>query len=119
MSKPFDSSKVTVKDIDKKKGRGVVAKKRIKAGEIVEKVPTIEIDWDEVDLISHTILADYVYDSGDGRSVVALGYGSLYNHSTEPNADYVVGPGVIFYKALRDIKKGEEILIDYGWEGDR
>ena len=46
---------------------------------------------------------------------MALGYGSLYNHSFKPNARYTKGPAemAIKFSALRDIAAGEEILINY------
>jgi hypothetical protein len=49
-----------------------------------------------------------------------LGYGSLYNHSDDPNAEVWWGACETFImESLKDIKAGEEIFIDYGsdyWE---
>ena len=52
---------------------------------------------------------------------VALGYGSLYNHSYQPNARYDdVGRLTKVFSALRDIEPGEEITVNYnGKPGDR
>ena len=48
------------------------------------------------------------------RVAVALGYGSLYNHSYTPNAHYVdVDQCRKRFVALRDIEAGEEITINY------
>jgi len=50
--------------------------------------------------------------------VVALGYGSLYNHSNTPNANWtndVENKTFIFF-STKPIKKGEEIFIYYGDE---
>ena len=46
---------------------------------------------------------------------MALGYGSLYNHSFFPNAEYIKvwEERVIRFVALRDIRDGEEITINY------
>ena len=45
---------------------------------------------------------------------LALGYGSLYNHSYQPNARYDDQPaGAMTFTALRDIRAGEEITINY------
>jgi SET domain-containing protein len=45
---------------------------------------------------------------------VALGYGSLYNHSYSPNARYLdVGRMTKAFISLRDIAPGEEITINY------
>ena len=40
------------------------------------------------------------------------------NHSCEPNCDYLIEDGRIFYYANRDIKKGEELTIDYDYDAD-
>jgi SET domain-containing protein len=49
-----------------------------------------------------------------------LGYGSLYNHSDEPNAEYThEADDAYSFMAVRDIAAGEEITISYGdewWE---
>jgi hypothetical protein len=48
---------------------------------------------------------------------VILGLGSLFNHSTQyQNVGWIrdVPKKLITYKALRDIKKGEELCISYG-----
>ena len=48
---------------------------------------------------------------------LALGYGSLYNHSYKPNARYDdVGPQTKEFTALRDIQPGEEITVNYNAE---
>ena len=48
-----------------------------------------------------------------------LGYGSLYNHSYEPNARYDDrAPATKVFTALRDIRAGEEITVNYGGEPD-
>ncbi|MFM8476053.1 MAG: SET domain-containing protein-lysine N-methyltransferase [Planctomycetaceae bacterium] len=53
------------------------------------------------------------------RTAIALGFGSLYNHSYSPNARYDdVGRQIKEYKALRDIQKGEEITINYNGSED-
>ena len=49
-----------------------------------------------------------------------LGYGSLYNHSEDPNAEYIHQfDDAYAFAALRDIADGEEITISYSdawWE---
>ena len=50
---------------------------------------------------------------------LALGYGSLYNHSFTPNARYqCVAPDTIEYLSIRPIAKGDEILINYNGDPD-
>ena len=65
-------------------------------------------------------LRDYTFAWGTRPclSCVALGWGSLYNHSDQPNAAYheVRHRNQMEFVALRDIKKGEQIFIDYDWD---
>jgi SET domain-containing protein len=57
---------------------------------------------------------DYVFIWGKKTVAIALGYGSLYNHSYSPNARYYDGPGrTKVFMALRTIRAGEEILVNY------
>jgi len=45
---------------------------------------------------------------------IALGYGSLYNHSYTPNAHYRdIGRRSKEFLAVRDIAAGEEITVNY------
>ena len=49
-----------------------------------------------------------------GTVALALGYGSLYNHSYRPNARYDdIGQLTKIFTALRDIPPGEEITVNY------
>lgn len=62
-------------------------------------------------------LGKYVFVWDEEHIAIALGYGSLYNHSYAPNARYVDDdPCVKRYFALRDIMAGEEITINYNAE---
>jgi uncharacterized protein len=47
--------------------------------------------------------------------VVALGFGSIYNHTDSPNAVYKEHDKAqtIDFIALRDIQKDEEITVNY------
>jgi hypothetical protein len=97
-------------------GRGVFALKDIKKNEIIEKIEVIPISNKEVDSIIETSLCHYHYEYKD-HYAIALGHGSLYNHNKEnPNADPIDGKNCMLMKALRNIKAGEEITFDYGYE---
>ncbi len=99
------------------KGRGVVAGCDIAAGETIELAPVIPVGTAEVAALCATVLDHYVYDWFPGSTglAVALGCGSLYNHSYEPNAFYKKDfvKNVLEYVALTDIVAGTEILINY------
>lgn len=109
-------------------GRGVFARRPIDEGTIFERVPVILLPRDQVNdgTISPKpacLLSWYVYDWGeqDGKEhfAVALGYGSLYNHSYRPNAIYrLQAPDAIEFVAIRRIEANEEIMLNYNGEPD-
>jgi hypothetical protein len=105
----------------KNKGRGVFALKDFAAGELVEKAPIINITPTERKQCEKTILNYYIYPWRSTRSgSIVLGYGSIYNHSFTPNADWKQNfkEEVMTYRALKPIKAGEEILVNYNGEPD-
>lgn len=93
------------------KGRGVYAVRDFKKGEVIERAPIIEIPKRQV----KGVLAHYVFDWNGSKDALALGVGSLFNHATYPNAQFSYDRArqLIIYKAVRSIKKGEEITIHY------
>lgn len=119
----FSSQKVKVKDIAGK-GRGVVATQNIKAGETIETCPVIFLSKKEVDFLekeSDILKFYYLIQPEINRFCLMLGYGSLYNHSLDnPNAeiDYDVdkAENYLFFKAIKDINIGEEIVYDYQFD---
>jgi len=102
-----------------KRGRGVFARRDISVGELIEVCPVIAMDeTDGQRLLDRTGLFNYYFAWGrhEESAAVALGYGSLYNHSYHANADHVrdVAGGEIRIYACRAIRGGEEITINYG-----
>jgi len=116
----YKSDKTFVEYTKDEKGLGVFAKEDIKKGDIYEIVPTIEIPEEEDGVVRFTTLSYYCFDNeAEGGSVIGLGNSSLYNNdSDDPSAEYTIGNRMIAFKALKDIKKGDEIMIDYGWEDE-
>lgn len=104
-------------------GRGVFAVSDIASGTLIERVPVILIPTAQVfgdaDTQQHNACVSWYVFSWEGmtkRSYVAmaLGYGSIYNHSFTPNAKYVkVAPDVLEFHSIGNITAGEEILINY------
>lgn len=98
-----------------KKGRGIFATKEFLTGDLIERSPILLIDdKEDIEWIQETSLDNYWY-SGDESQAFGLGYTSLYNHSYRPNAIYHLDEHaeVITIVALRTIKKGAEITINY------
>ncbi|HVA96313.1 MAG TPA: SET domain-containing protein-lysine N-methyltransferase [Candidatus Acidoferrales bacterium] len=98
-------------------GRGVFARIAIKKGELIERCPVIPIPSHDVSALSHSILLTYFYFFGKKkeRMVVALGFGSIYNHTYTPNASYKEQEKeqAIDFIAIKDIQKDEEITVNY------
>lgn len=111
MKTRFDHSQTIEVRNARKKGRGVFATKRIKKGQIIERVPLLIVTWDE---IADSELADYAFVYSAEKVAIALGFGSLYNHSYSPNARYDDdGKRAKIFSAIRNIEAGEEITVNY------
>jgi SET domain-containing protein len=99
------------------KGRCVHANRAFARGELVDSCPVLPLTRDEAEVVNKTSLSTHLYVWGDdGGLAVVLGYGCLFNHSHEPNLDFdpVLEEMVMNFHALRDIRPGEELTIDYG-----
>ncbi len=100
------------------KGRGVFTSKILKKGEVVEICPVIELKYKEHQMMAGHNIENYafVWNTRKKSAALLLGFGSLYNHSTKPNLDYIkkLNDGLMVFKALRNIDKDEELTIDYG-----
>lgn len=99
-------------------GRGVFASSRIEQGELIEQCPIVALpDAKDRDRLRKTGLVNYYFLWGDRRdhAAICLGWGSVYNHSFEPNAKYekVLEDGRMDFTALRAIEPGEEIFVNY------
>src|SRR3954451_14129541 len=108
------SDSIEVKRV-KGKGRGVFARRLIRKGDLIERVPMLVLPVEQC--AEGSVVSDYCFDWGRGTVALALGYGSLSNHSYEPNSRYDdVGPQTKEFTALRDIRPGEEITVNYNGE---
>lgn len=96
-------------------GVGVFAARPCPAGELVECCPVIVCPAPEEALVEQTQLRGLYFTWKDGAIGVALGYGSLYNHSWEPNAAYDLDHRrrVVRFVAVRDIATDDEVTINY------
>jgi SET domain-containing protein len=103
-------------------GRGVFAKEFIPSGTLIEECHYIPLEkkWNEME----TILQEYVFawpKVNWKRSVIVLGFGSIYNHSRNNNADWDtdLDRDVFKFFTIKDINKGEEIFTNYGPEYEK
>ena len=99
------------------KGRGVFTSEVLSPGDMIEICPIIRIPEGQLLHVDPTTFYEYyfLWDEDGYDACVALGYGSLYNHSPEPNAIVIMDyqDGTIKIEAHQEISAGVEILIDY------
>jgi uncharacterized protein len=120
MKSKIEIKKSGIKDA----GRGVFATKAIKKGELIETCPIVIFSDEDFPLLEKTKIGGYVFGYTGNSTMLALGYGSLYNHQNKNNAKYELFESETGHEedhelcitALKDIAKGEEIYINYGGE---
>lgn len=99
------------------KGRGVFTSIDIQGGAIIEICPLIIVPLKDVANIHQTILHDYyfLWPEPKGAACIALGFGSIYNHSYENNAEVFmdIEGKEIEIRSCKMLKAGSEIFIDY------
>jgi len=96
------------------KGRGVFASVPIPAQCCIERSPVIVIPEEQIVHIRRTELGNYYFRWGKDAAI-ALGLGSLFNHSYRPNAVFYpnLKEGVVEFYSLHPISQGEEITVNY------
>lgn len=111
---------ITIKKTSKK-GLGVFALKNFEAGEIIENAPVLIFSPTDRKNLEKTPMSHYIYPWRSTRgAAIAFGYGSIYNHSYSPNADWKQNfkTQSMVYRAIKPIKNGEEITVNYNGEPD-
>lgn len=124
MNKLIASDKVYIKQSNiLNAGRGVHAKCDIKKGEIIEKCPVILVSKYDTSKLNESILVTYFFYFGKKKDklLIALGFGSIYNHSYQPNSIYRIKPKekIIEFISIKDIKKDDEITFNYKAENSK
>jgi SET domain-containing protein len=97
-------------------GRGVFARTQITEGSLIETCPVLRVPQTELAHLDKTVVYNYYFAWGDDAGI-AFGFGSLYNHSLEPNARYEKNfdRDEVEVYALVEISADEEITLNYGW----
>jgi len=97
--------------------RGVFASADIERGELVEAAHCLFVPQEEYNNhFRRTVLEHYLFRAPSGDHLLALGVGSLFNHSAQPNLDYRIDAEalVVRFYAARPVLAGEELTIYYG-----
>ncbi len=100
--------------------RGLLAERDIAAGEVIERCPVVLIPIEQENLLDAMVLTHYYYLWDEAHHAVALGYGSLYNHSYQANIRYQrdFEAQQIIFTAAKAIRDGEEVTINYNGSPD-
>ncbi len=118
------NQRLEVVQVSRVKGRGVVARKVIKAGTVIDVAHVLLITPNEWEHIKQTSLYDFAFEwSGEGAGLthaLAMGPGEFINHSYEPNAKYDMDheKNLIIFTTIKDIAAGEEITVNYNGDAD-
>ena len=100
--------------------RGIFATQDINEGEIIEKCPVLLFPIKDEEHLNKSHLYNYYFEWDKDSSSMVLGYGMIYNHSHEPNAEFHIDyeNKVFILKAIKKIKIGEEITHNYNGDPD-
>jgi SET domain-containing protein len=104
------------------KGRGLFASKDIPPNTVIHVAPCIAFSREAYEEhLKYTILEHYLFNdkcsSEAGSKLLALGYGSLFNHSNSPNISYrvdTIHQTITYTSSYKRIFKDEELCISYG-----
>ena len=113
---------VYVKETGTAKGRGVFAARAFGAGELVEVCPVILFrkPYEVLHKELKTVVFHWqVPEGARATQALALGYGSLYNHSNPSNLRYETDGEALLMRfvAVREIAADEELTINYNADG--
>ncbi len=101
----------------KGRGRGVYTSHNLRIDDIIEICPVVAIPKNQRNYIDKTILYDYyfLWPHPKDSICIALGYASIYNHSSKPNAEAIADSDNQSFtlKCIEDIEAGQEIFINY------
>ena len=112
---------IEVKFISETKGKGAFAKKDIKKDIIIDIANVVLISNKEYRKIKKTQLYNYCYIWEDPKhkpafkNAITLSVSQFINHSYAPNLQYLYDykNKAIEYKAIQDIKNGDELTVNY------
>lgn len=122
MKSPYQQSLGYLASTGTPKGLGVFASREIALGEIVELAPVLHLRGSYSGLpieLQQRVFHWERLAALSGIHALALGYGSVYNHANPANLRYASEQNgeAIRYTAVVDVRKDEELTINYNDAG--
>lgn len=100
-------------------GRGIIAERDIKRGEIITNCELLVLSPEDTVKVNETDLKWYTFtfNAETRQDCLVMGDGEIFNHDDDANTLYGLidwnGRKLMRFQASRDIKKGEQLFIDY------
>jgi len=122
MKETINAPDVYVKDTGTVKGRGAFAARDFSKGDVVEECPVIILlrPIEQLPPRLKTMVFNWGnLTNGPAANALALGFGSMYNHANPASLRYEASAEneSMKYIAVQDIKKDEELTINYNEGG--
>lgn len=95
-------------------GRGVFSEENVPKGALLCVCPVLLIPY--ADPSNDGVLGAYYYEWSKTHYALGMGLVPLVNHSYKPNSEVytVYSRKIMQLYALKNISKGDELLVDYG-----
>lgn len=102
------------------RGRGVFATRDFGAGEPIERAPVVIVPRAQLLPLRGTLLDDYWFWWDEQHNACGFGWASFYNHDCPANARFECryGDRLLAFIAVRAIRAGEEVTINYHGDPD-
>jgi SET domain-containing protein len=101
-------------------GRGIIAERDIKRGEVITNCELLVLSPEDTVKVNETDLKWYTFtfNAETKQDCLVMGDGEIFNHDDDANVLYGLiefnGRKLMGFQACRDIKRGEQLFIDYG-----
>jgi len=98
-------------------GRGLRASTALAAGQLLFVAPTIRVPAQQYKQhCQFTVFEDYLFVGRSGDLHLALSYGSIFNHESQPNVTWSLDEkrDEITYKVFMAVQAGTPLSISYG-----
>lgn len=105
-------------------GRSIIAERDIRRGEVITNCELLVLSPEDTVKVNETDLQWYTFtfNKDTKQDCLVMGDGEIFNHSDDTNTLYGLidfdGRKLMRFQASRDIKKGEQLFIDYNADVD-